>query len=621
MGIVNRWYEILKLLLAHDQLTLEDFQRNFSFTPHTLKNSIKLLNEELAGVAHIHHQQNHYSLRIYDFEQLDRIMSGSLKQESDFNSSSKRIAYILKELIFSDDYRVITNIAEDLSVSRNTVNSDLRTARQMLESYDVTIESLTSKGIRLIGDVLDKRLVYYNLVQDYFPYQFLEEKAINQILMIQDEHRMSKETTTLLMKTIDILVGSIQFGSYLEHPIMNFSNHMENTEVFNSIIHFVETYYSISLSQYEQDFLSFPLNLNNINRNNHQLEHGEAPYLQQIFNNMLDRIQQSFMVDIDRQFLYTEMSIHLLYLINRSVFRIKPNEMFFGEIEKKYPFSYEIAKVAASSIEKDIDRHIYLTEVDYLTLYFEMTLRRTTHRQSLNVAIISNTGHGTANIIRRQIERVVGDGTKFTQFSEDNYLNADLTQFFVIFTTIPLQQTPDAVPVIRIANIFSDQWLNEQLQKVKATNSKLINSMLFELYHLDPVQDYITKLLFMIEELQSVGLVDEEFKERILQREGKQATVFDNGIAFPHAINTKSDKITLILGVCGPDYQVNGEDVNLIILLAVPKVLSDENETKLFELYDVIFRMATEVNFKEEICQLEDKAAFIDYIENRRLSL
>lgn len=621
MGIVNRWYEILKLLLAHDQLTLEDFQRNFSFTPHTLKNSIKLLNEELAGVAHIHHQQNHYSLRIYDFEQLDRIMSGSLKQESDFNSSSKRIAYILKELIFSDDYRVITNIAEDLSVSRNTVNSDLRTARQMLESYDVTIESLTSKGIRLIGDVLDKRLVYYNLVQDYFPYQFLEEKAINQILMIQDEHRMSKETTTLLMKTIDILVGSIQFGSYLEHPIMNFSNHMENTEIFNSIIHFVETYYSISLSQYEQDFLSFPLNLNNINRNNHQLEHGEAPYLQQIFNNMLDRIQQSFMIDIDRQFLYTEMSIHLLYLINRSVFRIKPNEMFFGEIEKKYPFSYEIAKVAASSIEKDIDRHIYLTEVDYLTLYFEMTLRRTTHRQSLNVAIISNTGHGTANIIRRQIERVVGDGTKFTQFSEDNYLNADLTQFFVIFTTIPLQQTPDAVPVIRIANIFSDQWLNEQLQKVKATNSKLINSMLFELYHLDPVQDYITKLLFMIEELQSVGLVDEEFKERILQREGKQATVFDNGIAFPHAINTKSDKITLILGVCGPDYQVNGEDVNLIILLAVPKVLSDENETKLFELYDVIFRMATEVNFKEEICQLEDKAAFIDYIENRRLSL
>ena len=621
MGIVNRWYEILKLLLAHDQLTLEDFQRNFSFTPHTLKNSIKLLNEELAGVAHIHHQQNHYSLRIYDFEQLDRIMSGSLKQESDFNSSSKRIAYILKELIFSDDYRVITNIAEDLSVSRNTVNSDLRTARQMLESYDVTIESLTSKGIRLIGDVLDKRLVYYNLVQDYFPYQFLEEKAINQIVMIQDEHRMSKETTTLLMKTIDILVGSIQFGSYLEHPIMNFSNHMENTEVFNSIIHFVETYYSISLSQYEQDFLSFPLNLNNINRNNHQLEHGEAPYLQQIFNNMLDRIQQSFMIDIDRQFLYTEMSIHLLYLINRSVFRIKPNEMFFGEIEKKYPFSYEIAKVAASSIEKDIDRHIYLTEVDYLTLYFEMTLRRTTHRQSLNVAIISNTGHGTANIIRRQIERVVGDGTKFTQFSEDNYLNADLTQFFVIFTTIPLQQTPDAVPVIRIANIFSDQWLNEQLQKVKATNSKLINSMLFELYHLDPVQDYITKLLFMIEELQSVGLVDEEFKERILQREGKQATVFDNGIAFPHAINTKSDKITLILGVCGPDYQVNGEDVNLIILLAVPKVLSDENETKLFELYDVIFRMATEVNFKEEICQLEDKAAFIDYIENRRLSL
>ena len=43
--------------------------------------------------------------------------------------------------------------------------------------------------------------------------------------------------------------------------------------------------------------------------------------------------------------------------------------------------------------------------------------------------------------------------------------------FFVIFTTIPLQSVPDTVPIIRIANIFSDQWLSDQLQKVKTTNT------------------------------------------------------------------------------------------------------------------------------------------------------
>lgn len=621
MGIVNRWYDILKLLLAHDQLTAEDFKKNFSLTPHTLKNSIHLLNEEMVGIAHIHQDKNIYTLQIFDFQELDNIMSGSFKRESDFNSSTKRIAYLLRKLILDPGYHVITDIAEELSVSRNTVNSDLKTARFQLKEYNVEIESLTSKGIRLTGEVFNKRIVYFNLVQDYFNYRFIGPSSIDKLYTLQERYQVNKDTMTMLIKGIDIIVGSIKLGDYLKEPIAFYSNHMENTELFHELIHFVETEFNMTLSHYEQDFLSFPLNLNNINRLSHKLETGEASYLPEIFHNMLDRIRQSFMLDIKREYLYSEMSIHLLYLINRSMFHVKPNEMFFGELEKKYPFSYEVAKVAAQSISNDINRKIYTAEIDYLTLYFEMTLRRTKQNISLNVAIISNTGHGTANIIRRQIERIVGDGTNFTQFSEDNYHEADLSQFFVIFTTIPLQEEPEAVPIIRIANIFSDQWLSDQLQKVKATNTKLIDSMLFDLYHLDTNQDYLWNLTFMIDALQQEGIVDEEFKERIIQREQNQATTFDNGIAFPHAINNKSQNITLTIGVCSQDYTVGKESINLIILLAVPEQLTDENETKLFELYDIMFRIANESTFKEDIYDMFEKSDFIEYIEKRRLSL
>lgn len=621
MGIVNRWYEILKLLLAHDQLTADDFRRNFSFTPHTLKNSIKLLNEEMVGIAHIHEKKHIYTLQIFDFKELDKIMSGSFKRESDFNSSSKRIAYILKKLIFDPGYHVITDIAEELSVSRNTVNNDLKIAREKLNEYNLRIDSLTSKGIRLKGDVFNKRLAYFNLVQDYFNYEFIDNPAIDKLYGLQEEYKISKETMTMLIKAIDIIVGSINSDDYLREPIQFYSNHMEHTEMFDQLILFVETEFNLTLSQYEQTFLSFPLNLNNINRLSHKLEQGEATYLPEIFHRMLDRIKESFVLDIDRQFLYSEMSIHLLYLINRSIFHVKPNEMFFGELEKKYPFSFAVAKVAAHSISTDIERQITGAEIDYLTLYFEMTLRRTKQDLSLNVAIISNTGHGTANIIRRQIERILGDGTNFTQLSEDNYLNVDLSQFFVIFTTIPLQEVPDVVPIIRIANIFSDQWLSDQLQRVKATNTKLIDSILFDLNHLDTNKSYECNLNFMIDDLKEADIVDDAFKDRIMAREKKQPTIFDNGIAFPHAINSQSQNITLTIGVCSPDYHVGDDKVNLIILLAVPESLSSENETKLFELYDVIFRMANENNFKEDIYEMFEKSDFIEYIERRRLSL
>ena len=89
-------------------------------------------------------------------------MLGSLKRESDFNSSTKRIAYLLKKLILEPEYHVITDIADELSVSRNTLNSDLKNARSKLKEYNVEIESLTSKGIRLIGKKLNIIILHNN---------------------------------------------------------------------------------------------------------------------------------------------------------------------------------------------------------------------------------------------------------------------------------------------------------------------------------------------------------------------------------------------------------------------------------------------------------------------------
>lgn len=620
MGIINRWYEILRIFLARDRLTVEELQEQLKLTPHTIKNNIKLLNNELIGIAQIHQDKTKYYIKINDFEQLDKIMSGSFKKDSDFNSSSKRIAYILKKLLFSKDYHVITDFAEELSVSRNTVNNDLKRARDLLKEYNVSIDSTAGKGIRIIGDALDKRLVYINLVQDYFHNIFISDGATNQLLQILSEDHISKKTINLLIKAIDVLSGAIQLDDHLNQPIPFYNNFFEDSTVFEKIIYFIESYYNISLSQYERDFISFPLNLNNTNHRDKKLKK-EQTYLSRIFIHMVESIEASFVIELDRNFLYSEMSNHLNHLINRSIFHIPPNEIFFGEVEKKYPFSFEVAKVAADSIESDINCVINSTEVDYLTLYFEMALRSKTEPANLNVAIISNAGQGAVNIIQRQIDSIIGNDTQFTHFTETSYLEADLTKYFVIFTSIPLKNTPEAVPVIRISNILSNQWLNEELEKVIATNPNLINSTLYDVYNLDDSKDYITNLLFIIDQLQQQGLVNEEFKQRIIKREKKQLTIFDNGIAFPHEVNPKSDHITFALGVFDTEYVVNDDEINLMIVVAVPENLTPDNEQKLIELYDLIFRLTGDRHFKEDIASIRSKEEFIEYLENRRLSL
>lgn len=620
MGIVNRWYDILELLIARDKLTDEELEDRLHLTTYTIKNNIQLLNNELVGIAQIEKEKNKYYLNIYDFEKLEQIMSGKFKKDSDFNSSSKRIAYILSVLILNSEYHVMTDLAEDLSVSRNTVNNDLKTARTLIEKYDVTIESLTSKGIRLVGDELDKRMIYVNLVQDYFNYRFITEEVINQVLEILNKYQINKETTNRVIKAIDVLKGAIESGTFLTQAIPYYTNAAKNSNVVNEIISFFEEYYNITLSQYEIDFLSSPFNLTNLNQNNSLIQE-KVKYLPEVFDFMMERINESFVIDLNEETLYSEMSNHLFYLINRSIFYTAPKEMFFGEVEEKYPFPFEIAKVAASSIGKKINRQIHSIEIDYLTLYFEMALRGSALQRDLNVAIISNTGRGTARLIRRQIDSVVGEGTKFTQFTEEDYSNADLTDYFVIFTTVPLKNPPKGVPIIRISNILSEQWLSNELEKVITTNPNLIKETLNDIYPLDVEKNYHENIIGMMDKLHNDGLIDREFKSRIIRREEKQKTIYGNGIAFPHEVNPDSHHIILALGVFMEEYEANNEEVKIVFLLAVPENLTMNNEAKLLELYDLIFRLANDINFKKDLSSITSRIEVIEYLEDRRLSL
>lgn len=57
---------------------------------------VPTINDVLAPNIQIISQDDLLMLEVYDYTELERILSGSLKQESDFNSSSKRIALFAK---------------------------------------------------------------------------------------------------------------------------------------------------------------------------------------------------------------------------------------------------------------------------------------------------------------------------------------------------------------------------------------------------------------------------------------------------------------------------------------------------------------------------------------------
>ncbi|HDT7492360.1 TPA: DeoR family transcriptional regulator, partial [Enterococcus faecium] len=53
MTLVNRWYQLLKLLVTHKKVSIQEVQKEIKTSNQTIKKDIGELNEEIAGIAKI----------------------------------------------------------------------------------------------------------------------------------------------------------------------------------------------------------------------------------------------------------------------------------------------------------------------------------------------------------------------------------------------------------------------------------------------------------------------------------------------------------------------------------------------------------------------------------------
>ncbi|NLL31788.1 MAG: PTS transporter subunit EIIA, partial [Enterococcus cecorum] len=172
-------------------------------------------------------------------------------------------------------------------------------------------------------------------------------------------------------------------------------------------------------------------------------------------------------------------------------------------------------------------------------------------------------------------------------------------EYFAVFTTIPLKNVSSSIPIIRITNLFNDNWLRSAWDKAtKIRKSPLkYTELMFHSYH--STGNYKKDLINITQELVLNGNVDSYFSNRLIERENKGSTVFEQKIAFPHAINLASQQIFLM--IAKPDNNMNhlseNNEVDLIVLLAIPSDLTKNSEEELMQIYEQIF--ATTSNMEQ----------------------
>ena len=596
MALVVRFTQILEFLVAKGQATEMQLSHLIKASEQTVRSVMTQLNQALEDVAVIMRDKKMYRLVVKDYDELALLLGGGIKAIADFNSSDKRIAYICKVMIELGGYILIDDIADELVVSRGTIQKDLRKLGQLVTLYDGQLESKPNCGVRLLASEFGKRLIFLNHVYDYYQYELKFDSDFFDLLdNLYDKLKLNQIQVTTFERELLLSINRIQAGHIIETEIDNYCNLVNHNEFLNDFFIKIENKLNRNLTQYEQDFMAYPLNMNN----NFPFDATriDFAFINRLIHQIVMDIDEEYPIQMNQTTLFEALKFHVTFLLNRTRFQYQEKNIFFKSIQNRYPFAYQLAEIAKESIKKVTGLVISDIELNTLAIYFELSLSKVRIDSTKKVALIANVGTAAKQMLYLQIRAILGEDIVITELTEEA-ANQDFSEFMVVFTTVSLKAISSNVMEIQVANLLDDDFITTRLRTLK--NSILLDKSKVKMTMTHLNQTYSENLIQMMGDLEQQGKVDSQFAERILARNQTASTIFENTFAFPHTINVGSSDIVLSIGLAPKD------EISLIFMLAVPENLLPNWESDLVKVYDMIFEIVGKPELQYEILKMEN---------------
>jgi lichenan operon transcriptional antiterminator len=648
MIILNsRLKSLVKELLSHKEpVTSEYLAKVLGVTSRTIRNDVKTLNLEFKkiGVQIDASRGVGYYIDSTLGEQVTDVIEElfMLQEEEQGNTPvlpEERVLYILKSVIMADDFIAAEQIANELFVSKSTVDNDLKQVEKLLEKYDLKLFKKPNFGIKLVGNEMNIRFCLSESLsnlkneQAELENEIIADVNINEIKTITKNYieelsfNMAELPLNNLVMHIAIAIQRIKKGKKIEAGSIELDQIEDQVEyeVAKKIVHSIEEKFAIKIPIGEVAYITIHLLGAKHFDDKNLLESdiidlvGDRHY--QLVANILSEINRVYRIELreDRELIYG-LGLHLRSAINRLKYRMNLRNPMLTEIKKNYPFSFELGILAAEVIHNNSDLVVNEDEIGYIAIHLEAAVERMKNkkrRQMKRVAIVCASGLGTAKLLAASVESVfpgidiVGTYPSYS-IGEIKKEEADL-----ILSTIPIvKESP--IPALHINAILTEK----DIEKVKDhISSKFLNEdknkSLMKLHNLFSDELFFTEIdkknpTEIIRSLSTVlnikGYVDDSFQHSVLEREEISPTSIGNLVAIPHPLKPNALGSCIAIGILRKPVKWGEHTVQLVLLLA----LNEKDKEEFSHLFNHLWKI---VQNKKLITELCSKEKFEDFIK------
>lgn len=555
------------LLNESEAIPANKLANHLGVSERTLKNDVDLINHlnQRNGFKIQRKRGKGYFLFINNEERFQYYLA-KLNESNKINilNIENRLLSIEILLMLQDDFLTISTLADYIEVSESTVKKDLKILEHNLKMYQLELYKKPHYGIKIIGSE-EKRRTRLMQIMKANQDQLLHTDAYKVFLTNFDQTDLQTFLANLLRQN-KVRVNDLIFQNIIFHiMLLTFRimqcNYMDYEQIFlyserdlfwslgKDVIEYLSKKYQINFPQEEIDYLAYHLK-------------GKIALMDDLadkkivlgkIKKILKKIDHQYFTEFHRdQELINSLFLHILPLIQRLYRGQQLDNPLIDDLYTRYANVFNVAFdfIRCLNDIDDFTRTISKDEVGFLAVYFAASLEK----QSLknidkykHIAVICTTGGGAAYLLKVRLEKI------FHQAKIDSLsfheLDKIVNDYDLVISTVPLDKTTISIPIIYINEYFSDQEIVKIEQEIRMIDGKTQSTMDERIIKLfDPsifwiksntktYKEYIVEACFYLEHNQ---YADKGMSQSVLEREKLISTIYQNGVAGPHPMESKA---------------------------------------------------------------------------------
>ena len=581
----TRALSIIKILLnSVEPVSSLALSQEIGCSTKTIQNEIKEVNKELKNCEIV-------SIRGIGYKIEGNLDDIDIKNSDLYDYD--RVEYIIKKIInissTDKDTIKLEDLADSMYVSLSTVKNDLKEVKKILNEYNLKISSKHKQGICIEAseeDIIKFIINYSNKVDNSLNIKdFLNNNIIENLFSIKK----------ILLDTL------------------SYENMILTDNEFKNIVNYISIYLSRNNTN-QSDFIKEYIKKYK-SKKEKPISEDEQLLIRKAIKEFCRDLNIATSINLSHDKIFEECLFnHICNLYKRADLGINQYEITAGEIKLKYPFPFELGKIAKKTIEKNLNMEISEDEVENIALHIGGALERIAKRDEKKVyktIIVCTSGVGTSMLIKSKLENIFKGKLEIIKVIP-SYLIDYVNVLDIDFVISTVEVNLENVNVIKVSPMLTDKEI-KLIEKYIETENVYIdldiqNLFSSELFFKDIKAETRSQVIdIMSKKLVEKGYIDDTMRQSYFERETIATTEIGNMVAIPHGAKGEVYENKVAIGILKEPISWEVGKVRLVIMLALDKEKILDYE----EVFSKIYKRVDSIAKVISICENKSYEKFI----------